>query len=890
MGFLKLWGGVALVFIVLSAFVVYGLSRRITRPINRLTEHAENMAQGYLEQVIPVESQDEIGRLAATFNNMARSLKGNMDEKERLLTNLQNLNRTLRESELRFRSVAQSANDAIISADSSGKIISWNTGAQTIFGFVEEEVLGKPLTMLMSEEYREQHQRGLDRLRSTGEARAIGKTLEVHGLRKDGSEFPLELSLATWQTEEGTFYSGIIRDITERKRAEEAQKRLVAILEATPDFVGIADKDGRALYVNRAGRTMIGIEENDDISHTTIADYHPEWASAPILNEGIPLATRDGVWAGETALLRRDGQEIPISQIILAHKNAHGSVEFFSTVARDITERKRAEESLQALTVSLEEKVKERTAELEIARDHALTATRHKSEFLANMSHELRTPLNAVIGFSEVLLEKMFGDINAKQEEYLQDIASSGRHLLALINDILDLSKVEAGRVELELTTFDLAATLENTLTLVRERAMRHGIAVVSEVPRELGDCTADELKVKQVLLNLLSNAIKFTPDGGGISLKARVNGHFAEISVTDTGVGVAPDDQSKIFEEFYRAKAEVAKKREGTGLGLALTKKFVELHGGTIWLESQLDHGSTFTFTLPMQESVEIAPAPAAVTPKVHDEQALALVVEDDPRAAKLLSIYLKEAGFVIEVANSGEAGLEKARALHPAVIALDILMQGIDGWEFLARLKADRSTAGIPVVVVSMVDERGKGFALGAAEYLVKPVDREAVISAVRRVVRTRTPDQHEITILAVDDDPIALDLIQAVLQPEGWTVIKAAGGRLGVRLARERRPCLIVLDLLMPDVDGFQVLEDLKRDPLTASIPVVVLNCQALTPEEKAALNGRITDLIQKGQFSHKDFVAQIRSLVNLGSPELAGRGDVHNGSTDENPSRR
>ncbi len=390
----------------------------------------------------------------------------------------------LRESETKFRSVAQSANDGIVSANSRGLIVSWNRGAETIFGYKEEEVVGKPLTVLMPERYRELHQSGLERHRSTGESRVIGRTLELHGVRKDGTEFPLDLSLASWKTEEGTFYSGIIRDITERKRVTEA---------------------------------------------------------------------------------------------------------------------------LQALTLSLEQKVKERTAELEIARDQALVATQHKSEFLANMSHELRTPLNAVIGFSDVLLEKMFGDLNEKQEEYLQDILSSGQHLLALINDILDLSRIEAGRTELEVSTFNLATTVENTLVLVRERAVRRRVDLTSEINSQLGDCRADERRVKQVLLNLLSNAIKFTPEGGRISVTASVIGEYAEISVTDTGIGISTEDRQRIFEEFYQVKRDPAHKREGTGLGLALSKKFVELHGGRICVESEPGKGSTFTFTLPLRAPIEI-------------------------------------------------------------------------------------------------------------------------------------------------------------------------------------------------------------------------------------------------------------------------------------------
>ncbi len=785
----------------------------------------------------------------------------------------------LRESELKFRTVTQSASDAIVSADAGGHIISWNRGARVIFGYEEEEAIGKPVTMLMPDRYRELCDSGQQRVHAAEKPHLIGTTRELQGLRNDGTTFPLELSLATWETGDQRYFTAIIRDVTERKRAEEAQRRLVAILEATTDFVGIADKDGRALYLNRAGRSMLGLDGEEDISHTTIAHYHPEWVATLILEEGLPQAIRHGVWAGETALLTRDGREIAVSQVILAHKTATGAVEFFSTIARDMTDRQRAQEALEKLAESLEEKVRERTAELEVARDYAVTATRHKSEFLANMSHELRTPLNAVIGFSEVLLERMFGDINAKQEEYLQDILTSGRHLLALINDILDLAKIEAGRTELELTTFNLPVTLENTLTLVRERAMRHSVNLSSEIDSQLGDCTADERKVRQVLLNLLSNAIKFTPEGGSISLTATARDAFAEISITDTGVGIGPEDQPKIFQEFYRAQGDLVKTREGTGLGLALARKYVELHGGSIWLESQVGQGSTFTFTLPLRNPVEKASVAMPGARDTHHDRPLALVVEDDPHAAKLLSIYLKEAGFGVELASSGEAGLEKVRALRPAVITLDILMHEVDGWDFLSLLKADPHMARIPVIIVSILDERGKGFSLGAAEYLVKPVDGNEVIAAVRRVTKKGVSDGCEATVLVVDDDPMALELMQALLQPHGFTVLKAGDGQLGLRLAREHRPHLIVLDLLMPDVDGFQVLDELKRDPVTQPIPVVVLTSKTLTPDEKRVLNGRIKNLVQKGQFSAPAFVAQIRSLVE---PEALSSGDEAGGS--------
>ena len=733
---------ITVALIIAGMFGVHFAQRQISRIFRSVAEQVKS-ALATLGGTI-TETSGAVGLTAVHHTTQAD--EGEFEQLAHVVTeatnHLQTQSAALRESEMKFRSVAQSATDAIVSADDHGKVIAWNKSAQTIFGYDEEEILGQSLTVLIPEQYQEAHQRGLQRMRGGGERHILGKTIELVGVRKDRTQFSLELSLSMWKTEAGTFYTGIIRDITERKRAEQA---------------------------------------------------------------------------------------------------------------------------LQALALSLEEKVKERTAELEIARDQALVATRLKSEFLASMSHELRTPLNAVIGFSDVLSEKMFGDLNSKQEEYVLDILSSGRHLLSLINDILDISKVEAGRMELELSTFNVSALLESTLALVRERAKGNGIHLTIAIDPECGQFTADERKVKQVLLNLLSNAVKFTPRGGQVSLKASLIDNSMNISVTDTGVGIAPEDQQKVFEEFYQAGGDSSRKREGTGLGLALAKRYIELHGGHIQVRSAIGHGSTFTFSLPLRPHIGKATDLVGELASLESQAPLALIIEDDPASAKLLKLYLTEAGFTVEVAHDGEVGFEKARTLQPTVITLDILMPRVDGWDFLTRLKADSRTASIPVVVLSIVDERGKGFSLGATEYLVKPVDREDLVRAVRHAVRTSSPEVRDITVLAVDDDPIVLELMDAVLGPEDFTVVKAASGREGLELARQRRPDVIVLDLLIPDLDGFQVLDELKGDAETAHIPIIILTCKTLSQEDKQRLNGRVNYLKQKSDFSHTDFVAYLRSLV-------------------------
>jgi signal transduction histidine kinase/ActR/RegA family two-component response regulator len=361
-------------------------------------------------------------------------------------------------------------------------------------------------------------------------------------------------------------------------------------------------------------------------------------------------------------------------------------------------------------------------------------ADRHKSEFLASMSHELRTPLNAVIGFSDVLLERMFGDLNERQEEYVRDIRDSGRHLLELINEILDLSKVEAGRMELEVAALSLPDLLEHGLAMVRERAARHRIAVSLAVAPEVGIIWADELKLKQVVLNLLSNAVKFTPDGGSVDVVAEIAGDEAQVIVRDTGIGIEEREHARIFEAFQRGGHRARAGAEGTGLGLTLSKRIVGLHGGRMWMSSRPGAGSTFGFAVPVRQGA----APAADL----DESAPAgeagetiLVIEDDPHSAELLGVYLEGAGYRVATAEDGAEGLEQARRLRPRAIVLDILLPRVDGWDLLARLKADPATAGCPVIVVSMLDDRGKGLALGASEYLVKPVGREEMLDALAR-----------------------------------------------------------------------------------------------------------------------------------------------------------
>ena len=489
--------------------------------------------------------------------------------------------------------------------------------------------------------------------------------------------------------------------------------------------------------------------------------------------------------------------------------------------------------------------------QLELQRRELAETSQHKSDFLASMSHELRTPLNAVIGFSEVLLERMFGELNERQAEYVTDILDAGRHLLALLNDVLDLSKVEAGRMELEFTTFPPGDAIHSVLTLLRERAVRHGVELLVDVDGAPAQVTADELRFKQVLLNLIGNAVKFTPDGGTVTVRCWGDESELVVTVQDTGVGIAEADQSRIFDSFQQGTRS-ASHAEGTGLGLTLTRRIVELHGGRIWLESDVGRGSTFGVVLPRRA----APVPAVPTwrePALDDGRPAVVVIEDDPHSSELVGVHLSAAGLRPVPVRTGEEGLDAVRALRPTAVVLDIHLPGIDGWDVLSSIKSDPQLASTPVVVVSVLPERGRGYALGASDYLVKPVSREDLLGAVWRAVAERVdhgPDRPR-DVVVIDDDVVALELIRATLEPRGWAVTTCSGGAEAISVIQTLVPSVVLVDLVMPGIDGFAVIDALRGDPRTAGTPVVVLTAKSLTAKDRRRLEGRIEFVASKGE---------------------------------------
>jgi len=508
--------------------------------------------------------------------------------------------------------------------------------------------------------------------------------------------------------------------------------------------------------------------------------------------------------------------------------------------------------------------------ELAQAREAADAANHAKSAFLANMSHELRTPMNAILGYSEMLMEDAVDEGNEESAADLQKIHSAGKHLLALINDVLDLAKVEAGKMDVHLERFSLRPMLEEVATTVDTLVKKNDNRLRLEVDPSLGEMRADITKVRQALFNLLSNAAKFTHQGE-IGLRVRAvqeeGVNWVLMSVSDSGIGIPPEKLGHVFEEFSQAEESTSRNYGGTGLGLPISRRFCQMMGGDILVESTPGEGSTFTIRLPLEVAVDVASdefgiedAQVAVIP-VPDAERTVLVIDDDPNALDLIGRTLQGAGMRVVTASDGREALRMARSLLPVAITLDVMMPGMDGWEVLQELKADPATRDIPVIMVTMTDDRSLGYALGATEFLTKPVERAQLVQLLDRYA----PGDDERHALVVDDQADNRDVLRNALERENWRVSEAENGRVALERVAEHAPSLILLDLMMPVMDGFEFVMEMRKREELQTIPIVVVTAKDITEEDRRRLNGGVVALIERGGLDQESLLAQLRDQL-------------------------
>ncbi len=657
----------------------------------------------------------------------------------------------------------------------------------------------------------------------------------------------------------GTF--GISRDVTDRKEAadrlRESEQRYRLLADNSNDIIWTMDMDFRFTYISPSVERLRG--------------FTVEEAMAQSLEEALAPASVEvalNVFAEELLLEGTAGADPLRSRILeLEQTCKDGSTIWSEANVAFLRDENRRAIGLIGATRDISDR-KRMAIEIVRAKEAAEAASRAKSEFLANMSHELRTPLNSIIGFSEMLELQHFGALGDKQRQYVQRIYSSGHHLLQLINDILDLSKVEAGKMELELSRVEIPRLLETSLLMIKEKAAMRGVAVELQLDSSAAGLRldADERKLKQILFNLLSNAVKFTNDNGSVAVEARRVGHELIVAVADTGVGIAPANLERIFEEFVQIKGEGRRERQGAGLGLALTRKLVGMHGGLIWAESEgLGLGSRFTFTVPIRPAAgepaeppfaEATPGPPRERPAAsrQRQQPLALVVEDDPNAAELLTQYLTDGGYSVAQAFDADEALRAAAKLRPDAITLDIQLGSKDGLQTLAELKMRAECRDIPVVIVSVTEKQQLAFALGAMAWLVKPVDKHQLLDVLETL---RGFDGRAAKVLIVDDDRAAVEMLATHVVARGFQALQAYDGRQGVDMALALQPDVMVLDLVLPKLNGFEVVAALQNHPVACEIPIIVFTAKELDPREAQRLYSHVKSIAPK---SDKDRLLQ------------------------------
>ncbi len=757
---------------------------------------------------------------------------------------------------------------SIIVAGLDNKVSLFSRGAELLLGYRASEVEGRMLAMefhLRAEI--EQHAREL-----TGTVgRPIGAEellveAAIHGqssleewtyVRKDGRRVPVNLSITPLRGNDGTltgFVAAAI-DITGQKAASAAlaaeRHYLAGVLDNLPDPTFVIDNNGVVTAWNRAAEEMTGYGAADIIGKGNFEHGIPFYGlRRPTLIDLLRNPEEEFLKKYETVRSGRHmltaeveifvrGRPVWAQAVACSLVGPDGSTLGAIETIHDLSEQKRILD------------------ELSEARSVAEEANAAKSIFLANMSHELRTPLNAVIGYSEMLEEEL---ADRGEEEMAADsrkIQSAGKHLLALINDILDLSKIEAGKMELSPENIAVPDMISDIVATISPLMEKNANVFTVACPDDIEAIHADRMRLRQSLLNLLSNASKFTR-GGSVHLDVGISGSEIHFRVRDSGIGMSPEQMAKLFQAFTQADASTTREFGGTGLGLAITRRFCQMMGGDVSVESEPGQGSTFTIRLPAGGAPKVEERERPDEGPTRQNQPLALVVDDDMVSCQILKHNLGMLGYQVAIARGGDEGIRMARELKPIFVTLDAMMPETDGWTVLSRLKADPELASIPVIMVSVLDDQQMAYALGAAHYVTKPVDLERLRAVLDEYKGRRR-------ILLVEDDVASRSMMRRMLEKSGWSVVEAENGSMGMVRLEELRPELIILDLMMPVMDGFEFAAALRGRDDWRDIPVIVLTAKDLSRAEREQLDGSVKRVIQKGAVSLESLSDEIRRLV-------------------------
>ncbi|MBX9256593.1 response regulator [Desmonostoc muscorum CCALA 125] len=771
------------------------------------------------------------------------------------------------------------------SLDSEGRFINVNETELQWLGYKREEMIGKPLVNFFTEASSLAFLLNYTSLQERGWV----KDLEYEMVCKDGTVLPVLMSATAVKDADGRYLynRATLFDISDRKQTEqkleESRKMLQAVLDTFPQRVFWKDRQSRFLGCNPAFARDSQIDPNAIIGKTDFELPWAKWAHLYCADDATVMNTRTPKLGYEEPLEGPNGEELWVRTNKVPLTNSTGDVIGILVSHEDITDRKQAEAQLRQTNEQLAH------ANVELAR-----ATRLKDEFLANMSHELRTPLNAILGMSEGFIEGVFGSINQRQAKAIATIERSGRHLLELINDILDLSKIESGKLELQLGEVPVRTLCDASLAFVKHMALKKNIRLSTHIASNLSTIQVDDRRLRQVLINLLSNAIKFTPEKGSVSLKVwleeaegqggRGAGGAGEVnspsspssspsppsppsllclSVTDTGIGIALEDIGKLFEPFIQLDSSLNRQYSGTGLGLALVKRIAVLHGGTVSVSSEVGVGSCFTLRIPYLTNDGVATTPVK-TPlpsyQFSAKNAQVLVIEDSVPASDQITRYLSEMKMQPVVYPKGEGAVNEVLRLQPALIVLDLQLPDLSGWDVLAQLKTNPQTKEIPIIITSVVDEHTKGFAQGASEYLVKPITRAQFHATLEKLQHPNCPDSGAViqessptlespVILLAEDNQANIDTMSGYLETKGYRLILANNGQQAVELTATQHPNLIVMDIQMPEMDGLEAIRHIRDDRQFAHVPIIALTALAMPGDRETCLAAGANEYLTK-----------------------------------------